>query len=99
MQGVEVSFSIAGSELSNLERLVGQDLFLQGPFALSGRIHNPSGRVYRIDGLDMSVGDTTLKGLSTVDFSGEQPVLSIELASQGFPARPFVRENVNCWTN
>ena len=89
LSGMELEFSLRGSDPDRIATLGGPALPFPGPFNVSGRLIDTAAKHYKIPSLDAAWGDNNGQGWIALDFSGEQPQLSAELSSQKLDLRPL----------
>jgi len=89
LSGMELEFSLRGSDLDRIATLGGPALPFPGPFNVSGRLIDPAAKNYKIPSLNAAWGDNNGQGWIALDFSKEQPQLSAELSSQKLDLRPL----------
>jgi hypothetical protein len=82
--GIDLSFMVRGNELANLEKVTGRNIPVKGPYILSGELQNDAGEKYRIENLKATAGLNKLEGRTTVNLSGQNPVISVEIAARRF---------------
>ncbi|MBW2611339.1 MAG: AsmA family protein [Deltaproteobacteria bacterium] len=82
--GVDLSFMARGNDLANLEKIAGRNIPLKGAYSLSGKLQDGAEKKYRIENIQVSTGLNTLKGRTTIDLSGPNPIISAEIAARGF---------------
>lgn len=80
-EGIDLQMKAQGNNVAELEQLLGRPLPLQGPYALSGHLVNPSSKLYRVDGLQLDLGKTKLEGHLDLDPAGGQPRLLVVASS------------------
>ncbi len=85
----DVHFGLATDDLGEIERLFQTRLPAVGVARISGDIKYASGKV-AMDNLSGVMGKTTLNGSLGLDYSGERPRVSGELALPVLDMRPFM---------
>jgi uncharacterized protein involved in outer membrane biogenesis len=83
-KGVNLKFNIQGKKLENLKKLTGRPMPVQGPFAISGRIIDPSTNRYSFQDLKITLAANHVGGALFVDFNGSKPKLIAKLNAQNF---------------
>jgi uncharacterized protein involved in outer membrane biogenesis len=82
--GIDLSFKIRGNELANFDKVIGHSIPVKGSFFLSGELIKGMEEAYHIENIIANFGSNSMKGRSTVDFSGTNPVISAEIAARQF---------------
>ncbi|MBW2481794.1 MAG: AsmA family protein [Deltaproteobacteria bacterium] len=81
LQKVDIDFQASGKDLANLERLTGQPMPVRGTFSAAGKVLVPVQKKIQIPNLKISAGKNNITGSVDLDLSGDQPRLSVKLAS------------------
>ncbi len=82
MSATDLSFTVRGSRLANLEKVIEMDLPVEEPFSVSGRLHGRLKKAYRIENLEVSAALNTLKGHFSINLAKPNPVISVELGTE-----------------
>ena len=80
-EGIDLQVKAQGNNVAALEQVLGRPLPLQGPYSLSGHLLSPTSKLYRVDGLDLVLGKTTLEGRLDLDFARGEPRLFVVASS------------------
>jgi uncharacterized protein involved in outer membrane biogenesis len=88
-EGVDLQLKAQGNNVAELEQVVGRPLPLEGPYALSGHLVSPTSGLYRVDGLELDLGGTALKGSLDLDFAGSEPRLFLVISAPAFSLEPL----------
>lgn len=83
-KGVNLKFNIQGKKLENLKKLTGRPMPVQGPFAISGRINDPSTNRYSFQDLKLTLATNHVIGDFFIDLNGPKPKLKAKLRAQKF---------------
>jgi uncharacterized protein involved in outer membrane biogenesis len=89
-QGVDLKFSIRGSDLEALEKLTGKPVPAAGGFALTGRLVDPQARIYRVREFHALLGDNDFDGSFELDLTGKRAHLFADLSSKILDLRPLL---------
>lgn len=93
VQGMQLEFTAAGSDLSNFKKLGGPEIPLQGPFNVTARFIDPAPKIYKIPALNVTVGDSHQTGWLELDLSAKRPSVKGELSSDLLDLRPIMAED------
>ena len=88
-RGLKLNFEVQGDEIANLEELTGQSVPLQGAFGVSGEITDPATKAYRVNNLELILGDNQISGWLALGLVNKRPRLTIELSAWRFNLKPF----------
>lgn len=77
----DLTVSVSGENLSDLNAVAGGGLPSAGPYEFSGRVTS-EGTTYKVDGMTVRLNDTALAGNLAVDMGGERPRVSGNLTSE-----------------
>ncbi len=80
-EGVNLSISAAGKDLSALSGLAGSPLPALGPYRISGRL-NQNGEAWRFDRMEARLGASSVTGRLEVKLGGARPSVHMTLASK-----------------
>jgi uncharacterized protein involved in outer membrane biogenesis len=80
-EGIDLQMQAQGNNVAELEQVIGRPLPVQGPYSLSAHLLSPTSKLYRVDGLDLDLGKTKLKGRLDLDFARGEPRLFIAATS------------------
>jgi hypothetical protein len=86
-RGIDLRIKAKGSNVAELEQIVGRPLPFEGPYALSGRLFDPSPKLYRVGDLQLDIGRDRLGGSLELGLTGSGPRLSVALSSPAFTLR------------
>ncbi len=86
-RGIDLQIKAKGSNVAELEQIVGRPLPFEGPYALSGRLLDPSAKLYRVGDLQLEVGRDRLGGSLELGLAENGPRLSVALFSPAFTLR------------
>ena len=84
LDGVNLNFRVRGKDLSNLKKLSGRPLPVQGAFSASGQVIVPAHKNFKIPKLKIAVGKNHIAGSLDLNLRSERPRLSAVLSSQNF---------------
>ncbi|MEX2201040.1 MAG: AsmA family protein [Dongiaceae bacterium] len=76
----DVALTANGASLADLGALTGATLPPLGPYSLAAHVTNPEG-VYRLGGIDLKMGESTLTGEASVALGGGRPQIVADLQS------------------
>jgi len=88
-QGIDLQMKAQGNNVADLEQVIGRPLPLEGPYALSGHLVSPTSKLYRVDGLEVDLGRTALKGRLDLDLAGGEPRLFLAISAPAFSLEPL----------
>ena len=91
-QGIDLSFTVQGKDLANLEKLLGRPLPIEGPFVVSGHIVDPAAKTYRFTDVKVGLGENDLGGWVEVGLAAERPRVTADLSSKRFDVRPIIEK-------
>jgi uncharacterized protein involved in outer membrane biogenesis len=97
--GIDVDFTLRGEDITNLQKLIGQPLPVQGAYIISGRITAPADNNYKVSNLKVTIGDNTLSGWLALKRADTRVQLATELSAQRFNLRPVVIPAIKPLTN
>jgi uncharacterized protein involved in outer membrane biogenesis len=89
LQGLDLKFSVLGNEVSKLTALTGQILPIEGTYAVSGKITDPSAKNYTVSDLKLILGKNKIAGWMDIHLSEKHMRLASELSAQRFNLRPI----------
>jgi len=87
--GVNLKFAIRGENVASLEKFTGRPLPIQGAFAVSGQVADPSAKVYKVSDFKIVLGENGLAGWMDLNLAGQQPRLMVDLSTQRFDLQPL----------
>jgi uncharacterized protein involved in outer membrane biogenesis len=90
LRGANLTFTAQGKEMANLEKLVGRPIPTLGPFAVVGRFRDPSAQTYRMENLELTLGDNKASGWIEANVEGQRPRIRGAFASKSIDIRPFL---------
>jgi len=76
---IDLNISTSGQHLQNLEKLAGRPMPFQGPFAISWKLMNTTGKTYRIENFRAAAGMNTVVGGADIDLKETGPVVTAGL--------------------
>jgi AsmA family protein len=79
-ESFDVALTASGESLADLGGLTGAALPPLGPYSLAAHVTNPDG-TYRLGGLDLKMGESTITGEASLALGGSRPILTAELQS------------------
>ena len=88
-EGIDLQVKAQGNSVAELEQVIGYPLPIAGPYALSGHLVSPTSTLYRVDGLDLDLGKTKLKGRLDLDLGGGEPRLFVVASSPALNLEPL----------
>jgi hypothetical protein len=88
-EGIDLQAKAQGNNVAALEHVIGRPLPIEGPYALSGHLVSPTSTLYRVDGLDLDLGKTKLKGRLDLDLGGGEPRLFVVASSPALNLEPL----------
>lgn len=88
-RGLKLKFQVQGNEIANLEKLTGQALPLQGAYRISGQLIDPVSKSYKINDLELILGDNQISGWLALGLVKKRPRLTIELSAPQFNLKPL----------
>jgi hypothetical protein len=88
-EGIDLQAKAQGNNVGALEQVIGRFLPIEGPYALSGHLVSPTSKLYRVDGLDLDLGKTKLKGRLDLDLGGGEPRLFVVASSPALNLEPL----------
>jgi uncharacterized protein involved in outer membrane biogenesis len=80
-EGIDLQIKAQGNNVAELEQLIGRPLSLEGPYSLSAHLVSPISKLCRVDGLDLDLGKTRLKGRVDLDLTRGEPRLFVVASS------------------
>jgi uncharacterized protein involved in outer membrane biogenesis len=80
-EGIDLQMKVQGTNVAELEQILGRPLPLHGPYSLSAHLMSPTSKLYRVDALDLDLGKTKLKGSLELDFARGEPRLFVVASS------------------
>ncbi|MEE4262707.1 MAG: AsmA family protein [Desulfobacteraceae bacterium] len=86
--GIDLNFSIQGSEVANLTKITGHPLPLKGAYGLSGKLSDPAKKNYRISDLKLKIGANNISGSMDLNLGGQQFQLATVLSAPKFTLKP-----------
>ena len=86
--GIDLHFDIHGNKVANLEKITGRPLYLQGAYALSGKLTDPDQKDFKISDLALKLGPNDISGWLDLNRSGQPLQLATELAAPKFTLQP-----------
>ena len=89
-QGVDFKFMIRGENSEYLWKILEQDIPVEGPFNISGRINDPRKGSYDFTELNLTIGDSDLSGQLKIETTGARPILDGRLVSRKLDLRPYL---------
>ncbi len=89
-KGVDLSFSMKGKDLSNLQKFSGRPMPVKGPFEISGRASDPALKTYRVSDIKVNLPNMDLRGSAEILLSTKRPKIQASLSSQKMDLRPFM---------
>jgi len=93
-RGLDLRFSIQGEDATQIEQLMGQPVPLEGLYKLSGRLTDPSVQTYRMEDLNIVIGENDLHGRVDLDLTKSSPMVALELESARTTLAPVTHESV-----
>jgi uncharacterized protein involved in outer membrane biogenesis len=88
-KGINLAFSITGTDISNLEKMGVPDLPFGGPFSVSGQFSEPKPDLYRVESLKFGLGDNEGTGNFELNVSKKRPAIVAQLSSERLDLRPL----------
>ncbi|MGD9062648.1 MAG: AsmA family protein [Desulfobacterales bacterium] len=89
VRGMKLEFNAKGNNISNFKKLVGAEISIQGPFAVSGEFIDPAPRIFKISSFNAAVGENNQSGWLELDLTAQKPRLTGELSSDKLDMRPL----------
>jgi uncharacterized protein involved in outer membrane biogenesis len=89
-EGINIRFDLRGTELKNLEKVIGHQIRQPGSFSASGQLATPSPNVFVVKDLKAVWADSDLNGDAKIDLAGKRPTVSAALTSRKLDMRPFL---------
>lgn len=87
-RGLKLNFQVQGNEVANLEKLTSQSIPLQGAYKISGQLIDPETKDYKVNNLELVLGDNQISGWLHLDLARKQPQLTTELWAEHFNLKP-----------
>jgi len=89
LQGIDVNFSLQGSESGRLKDILAQPFLFapvpgQGTYSLSGKINDPARMVFKIEDAKMVLADTVLAGRVDINLAAQPPQYVVDLSGPRF---------------
>ena len=75
-RGIDLGFTLKGSDLAALGKASGKPLPLKGPFDVSGRLSDPAPKTYKISNLKVALGNSDLTGTVEVRMAEPRPMVT-----------------------
>jgi uncharacterized protein involved in outer membrane biogenesis len=88
-EGIDLRIKAQGNNVAELEQIIGRPLPLEGPYAFAGHLVSPTSKLWRVDGLDLDLGKTKLKGHLDLDLAGGEPRLYVVAFSPALNLEPL----------
>ncbi len=92
LQGADMKVAVKAENAVGIAGLLGEQVALQGPLAMTCRLTDARPSVYRIAELQVAMGGSDLEGSLGIDITGPRPVFSADLRSRRFDLRPLTKE-------
>ena len=92
-QGIDFKFTIRGENSEYLWKIIEEDIAVDGPFNISGRIYDPRQGSYDFTELNLTIGDSDLSGQLKIDTTGARPIVEGRLLSRNLDLRPYLKTN------
>jgi len=86
--GIDLNFSIRGTEIANLKKITGQSIPLKGVYGLSGKLTDLAQKKYKLSDLKLKLGANDISGTLDLNLSGQQLRLAADLAAPRFTLQP-----------
>ena len=93
--GIQFQFDIHGQEAGYLWQLLDLDFRATGPFALTGKLVDPRRKKYSLEELKATVGESSIDGRLSVDYTGQRPRFTARIGSPHLDLRPYLPEAVD----
>ena len=82
LRGVDLTFSILGSDVAALQTLTRDPLRISGPYSVSGRLLAADAKLFSLRDFQASWGSSDLSGSADLDLTGRRPRLAAGLSSR-----------------
>jgi hypothetical protein len=86
--GIDLNFSIRGTEIANLKKITGQSIPLKGAYGLSGKFTDLAQKKYKLSDLKLKLGENNISGTLDLNLSDQQLRLAADLAAPKFTLQP-----------
>jgi uncharacterized protein involved in outer membrane biogenesis len=90
--GINLTFDIHGQDAGYVWQLLDADFRAAGPFSLSGSLTDPRPKQYRFEDLKAAVGESSVDGSLTIDYTGPRPRISARISTPYLDLRPYMPE-------
>jgi AsmA family protein len=91
-KGIDVKLSAGGKDLQRLENAAGEPLPVRGPFKISGHIVAPGPEKIDVSDVEITLGQSEIRGSIGVDRSSEIPRINAKLTSESLDLRPVIAQ-------
>jgi AsmA family protein len=91
-RGIELRFTLKGSDLADFGKAAGRPLPLHGTYDFSGRLTDPAPKTYRVSELKASLGDSDAAGTVQIGLGGLRPKLVASLSSRRIDLRSMMSQ-------
>ena len=88
--GFSARVDVSAKSLKGINKLAGTDLPTGVPIGLTTAVGSPDMEKISVDGLQLDLGESTVKGAAKLDLGGSVPSLRASLQSDELDLRPFV---------
>jgi len=92
--GLDLQFLIQGDDAAQIEQLIGRPVALEGFYKLSGRLTDLSVKTYRMEDLNIIIGENDLRGRVDLDLTKSSPMIALELESVKTTLAPVTAKSV-----
>ncbi len=82
MTGADLHLAVKGTDLTNLAKVVGQDIPFKGPYSLSGKLLRPDKTAFHIENVKISAAANNFHGRSVIKRSKSNIVASVYLGTK-----------------
>ena len=82
MTGADLHLAIKGTDLANLEEVVGQSIPFKGPYSLSGNLRTTAKKTYHLENLNLTTARNTLRGRSMIQRFDSNTAVSVHLETE-----------------
>ena len=79
MAETDLNFSVTGTELAHLEKVMGQGIPFKGPYSLSFHLRNTANRTYHLETVKVTTEKNTFHGRSIIEISDSTTTASVYL--------------------
>jgi AsmA family protein len=89
--GLDLSISVKGADLANLQQITGTAFPLSGPFTVSGRLTDPAAGSWTVSDMAVALDAGRITGALSVKAGADRPLVEARLASERLDLRPLLR--------